>query len=33
MKELNKAMRGGGGGFGGGRWTKDKMGRRHLKIM
>tara|TARA_R100000306_G_C4358451_1_gene134015 strand:- start:7 stop:471 length:465 start_codon:yes stop_codon:yes gene_type:complete len=23
----------GGGGFGGGRWTKDKMGRRHLKIM
>ena len=23
----------GGGGFGGGRWVKDKMGRRHLKIM
>jgi hypothetical protein len=34
MKELNKTMRGGGGGPGGGRWHKDpKTGRRTWKIM
>jgi len=34
MKGLDKVIKlGGGGGPGGGRWVKDKMGRRHWKIM